>query len=343
MKTLEVTELLGDGIGPELREVGARGGAAACRSAVAFEPVDLSLESAAPRLGRGLRRGRGVARAHQARPEVPDGDGGGEPERGAALAARAVGDPPAGALDPGHRDRSSRRTSRSRSCAWRPAAPTTIPASGSATTWRSRCASSSGGRATEAARFAFAFARAHGLSVTSSSKHTIQRATDGFFEAIVREVAAEFPDVTPPRRAVRRAARQDLPAPARLLGRADAERVRRLPVRHGLRADRQHGPGRERQLLVREVGRDRRGAVRSRGRHGARHRRPRRVQSRPRRCSRSRSCSSTRGHARARARAARVDPRLDLAAARPRATWAGRSARPSSPRACATRWRAASR
>ncbi|HTO08079.1 MAG TPA: isocitrate/isopropylmalate family dehydrogenase [Myxococcota bacterium] len=48
---------------------------------------------------------------------------------------------------------------------------------------------------TEAARFAFEFARRYGLSVTSSSKHTIQRATDGFFEAIVREVAAGYPDV----------------------------------------------------------------------------------------------------------------------------------------------------
>jgi len=48
---------------------------------------------------------------------------------------------------------------------------------------------------TEAARFAFEFARRYGLSVTSSSKHTIQRATDGFFEAIVREVAVEYPDV----------------------------------------------------------------------------------------------------------------------------------------------------
>ena len=47
----------------------------------------------------------------------------------------------------------------------------------------------------EAARFAFQFARRHGLSVTSSSKHTIQRATDGFFEAIVREVASDFPEV----------------------------------------------------------------------------------------------------------------------------------------------------
>jgi isocitrate dehydrogenase (NAD+) len=48
---------------------------------------------------------------------------------------------------------------------------------------------------TEAARFAFDFARRYGLSVTSSSKHTIQRATDGFFEAIVRDVATGYPDV----------------------------------------------------------------------------------------------------------------------------------------------------
>jgi isocitrate dehydrogenase (NAD+) len=48
---------------------------------------------------------------------------------------------------------------------------------------------------TEAARFAFEYARRNGLSVTSSSKHTIQRATDGFFESIVREVGAKYPDV----------------------------------------------------------------------------------------------------------------------------------------------------
>jgi isocitrate dehydrogenase (NAD+) len=48
---------------------------------------------------------------------------------------------------------------------------------------------------TEAARFAFEYARRNRLSVTSSSKHTIQRATDGFFETIVREVAASYPDV----------------------------------------------------------------------------------------------------------------------------------------------------
>ena len=41
----------------------------------------------------------------------------------------------------------------------------------------------------QAARFAFNFAKQHGgLSVTSSSKHTIQRATDGFFQTVVDEV-----------------------------------------------------------------------------------------------------------------------------------------------------------
>ncbi len=47
----------------------------------------------------------------------------------------------------------------------------------------------------EAARYAFRFAREHGLSVTSSSKHTIQRVTDGLFESVVRDVAVEFPGV----------------------------------------------------------------------------------------------------------------------------------------------------
>jgi isocitrate dehydrogenase (NAD+) len=48
----------------------------------------------------------------------------------------------------------------------------------------------------EAARFAFELGRRKRLSVTSSSKHTIQRVTDGFFESVVREVAGEYPDVS---------------------------------------------------------------------------------------------------------------------------------------------------
>jgi isocitrate dehydrogenase (NAD+) len=47
----------------------------------------------------------------------------------------------------------------------------------------------------EAARFAFELARRKGLSVTSSSKHTIQRVTDGLFESVVREVAQQHPEV----------------------------------------------------------------------------------------------------------------------------------------------------
>jgi len=47
----------------------------------------------------------------------------------------------------------------------------------------------------QAARYAFALAQRLGRSMTSSSKHTIQRATDGLFETIVSEVARDFPDV----------------------------------------------------------------------------------------------------------------------------------------------------
>lgn len=47
----------------------------------------------------------------------------------------------------------------------------------------------------QAARFAFEFARQKKLNVTSSSKHTIQRATDGLFEAVVAEMARSFPGV----------------------------------------------------------------------------------------------------------------------------------------------------
>jgi isocitrate dehydrogenase (NAD+) len=47
----------------------------------------------------------------------------------------------------------------------------------------------------EAALYAFEYGRRRALSVTSSSKHTIQKATDGLFEAVVAEVAAGFPSV----------------------------------------------------------------------------------------------------------------------------------------------------
>ncbi len=47
----------------------------------------------------------------------------------------------------------------------------------------------------QAASFAFRLARNKGLTVTSSSKHTIQKVTDGLFEAVVKEVHRRFPDV----------------------------------------------------------------------------------------------------------------------------------------------------
>ncbi|MBX3464644.1 MAG: isocitrate dehydrogenase [Planctomycetes bacterium] len=47
----------------------------------------------------------------------------------------------------------------------------------------------------EAALYAFRLARRLSCGVVSSSKHTIQRATDGLFEEIVLEVAREFGDV----------------------------------------------------------------------------------------------------------------------------------------------------
>lgn len=47
----------------------------------------------------------------------------------------------------------------------------------------------------EAAHYAFLLARRLGTTVTSSSKHTIQKVTDGLFESVVDEVAAGFPDV----------------------------------------------------------------------------------------------------------------------------------------------------
>jgi isocitrate dehydrogenase (NAD+) len=47
----------------------------------------------------------------------------------------------------------------------------------------------------EAARHAFNLARKTGKRVTSSSKYTIQKATDGLFERVTTEVAGQFPEV----------------------------------------------------------------------------------------------------------------------------------------------------
>jgi isocitrate dehydrogenase (NAD+) len=47
----------------------------------------------------------------------------------------------------------------------------------------------------EASRYAFNLARKTGKKVTSSSKYTIQKATDGLFEQVAQEVAGQFPEV----------------------------------------------------------------------------------------------------------------------------------------------------
>lgn len=47
----------------------------------------------------------------------------------------------------------------------------------------------------EAARYAFNLARKTGKKVTTASKYTIQKATDGLFESVAREVAEQYPEV----------------------------------------------------------------------------------------------------------------------------------------------------
>jgi isocitrate dehydrogenase (NAD+) len=47
----------------------------------------------------------------------------------------------------------------------------------------------------QAARYAFTLARKSQKTVTSASKYTIQKATDGLFESVAREVALQFPEV----------------------------------------------------------------------------------------------------------------------------------------------------
>ena len=47
----------------------------------------------------------------------------------------------------------------------------------------------------EAARYAFTLARKTGKRVTSASKYTIQKATDGLFESVAREVATQYPEI----------------------------------------------------------------------------------------------------------------------------------------------------
>ncbi len=193
MSALEITELLGDGIGPELRE-SVHAVAGALPLEIKFVPVDLSLES---------RRARGgelfddaVARMSGSRlalkyPTVT------ETESPNAILRRrlefSVIHRPVISIDGiksnfkeevflhivrvatgGTYEDPGRRIGRDAAVSLR--IVERIPCE-------------------QAARFAFELARKKDLSVTSSSKHTIQRVTDGFFEEVAREVGQGYPDI----------------------------------------------------------------------------------------------------------------------------------------------------
>ena len=190
--TLRITELLGDGIGPELRE-SVHAVAAQLPEPVEFIPVDLSVER--------RRRGQDVYDEAEARMR--------ETRLGLKYPTATEAESPNAVL----------RRRLSFSVIHRPV----LSIRGISSNFKENVALdivrvATGGTyddpgqrigedvavslriverrpCTEAARFAFEYARRNHLSVTSSSKHTIQRATDGFFEAIVREVATGYPDV----------------------------------------------------------------------------------------------------------------------------------------------------
>ncbi len=193
MGTLEITELWGDGIGPELRE-SVHAVAAALPIPIRFEAIDLSLESR-DRKGRAiyheavesiertklalkyptitrdespnaiLRRWLGLSVIH--RPVISIEGISSNFKKDVALhiirvATGGTYDDPGQLI--GTEAAVSLRIVERKPCR-------------------------------EAALFAFELARKKELSVTSSSKHTIQRTTDGLFESVAEEVHALYPDV----------------------------------------------------------------------------------------------------------------------------------------------------
>ena len=191
--SLTITELLGDGIGPELR---------ACVRAVAdrlpidirFEPVDLSLENrrrCGPELYETTESALRATRLGLKYPTVT------ETESPNAVLRRALDftviHRPVISIDGiqsnfsedvflhvvrvatgGTYEDPGRRVGRDAAVSLR-------------IVERGPCQ--------EAARFAFELARSKQLTVTSSSKYTIQRVTDGFFEEVVRGVASRYSEV----------------------------------------------------------------------------------------------------------------------------------------------------
>lgn len=193
MSQLEVAELLGDGIADELRE-SVHAVAADLPLEVAFTPVDLSLEN---RTARGLEiydEAEAVMRRHRLALKYPTATRAESPN---AVLRRRLGfsviHRPAISIDGidsnfkkdvglhivrvatgGTYDDPGRRVGMDCAVSLR-------------IVERRPCL--------EAARYAFELGRTKKMSVTSSSKHTIQRSTDGLFESIVREVAAGYDDV----------------------------------------------------------------------------------------------------------------------------------------------------
>jgi isocitrate dehydrogenase (NAD+) len=193
MAALDVTELCGDGIGPELREA-VHTVAGMLPVGVRFESIDLSLE----------RRRRGAAEVYDAAVASLS-----RTKLGLKYPTVTAEESPNAVL----------RTRLGFSVIHRPV----FTLAGVASNFKGRVGLeivrvATGGTyddpgkrvgddvavslriverrpCAEAARFAFALARRRGLAVTSTSKHTIQRATDGLFEAVVRDVARDFPEV----------------------------------------------------------------------------------------------------------------------------------------------------
>jgi isocitrate dehydrogenase (NAD+) len=194
MKAVEITELLGDGIGPELRD-SVHAVAECLPLDVQFQPVDLSLESRrarGPELYDTAEAGLRATRLALKYPTVT------ETESPNAILRRrldfSVIHRPVVSIEGiksnfreevflhvvrvatgGTYEDPGRRIGRDAAVSLR-------------IVERTPCE--------QAARFAFELARRKQLSVTSSSKHTIQRVTDGFFEDVVRGVAEGYDDVT---------------------------------------------------------------------------------------------------------------------------------------------------
>lgn len=192
-ESLRVAEFLGDGISAEL-SAAVRRAAAALPLRVEFEPVDLSLErrrrdaAGAYREAEAALRARGVAMKY---PTVTEAESPNQVLRercGFSVIHRPVASIPgvptrfSGAVDlhivriatGGTYEDAGRRVGSDAAVSVR-------------VIERRPCL--------EAAQFAFALAARLGCGVTSSSKYTIQRATDGLFEEAVREVARAHPAV----------------------------------------------------------------------------------------------------------------------------------------------------